>query len=508
MLRAQYGFGDLVQLDRLDSILKGNTQMRFGDITDAQSQAAEGNGKRIVHMKMDWNGDWKLGVVMLDHEAHRDGIIRDEQAQKEETRETVKGHTDMMSRMLGDNLYARDMSQMIAGNQNLQMDLLARSLGDDIFNAYVEGCYDSSADYWRMMSDGTLVQDTDGFLKDENGNFIRDKDGNKIGAAGQETGLLNILFAKQEDGSYKNPGKNYDDFSTLEKIISNHIMSESEISYYYKDPNKMGIQNTCWNLDGKALDMNLVMDYAGDSIATAVFMNYYDNTTNSIVDGKTSISSVIAEYKDSGYLNRLLGYYNVKNNFYNGNRKLFDTSSQKEWTQDFGSSSVKDNNNAQIYADNMHKGIDIWAAQGTSVYAFYSGKVVGERLNISSSGYSTIIEYGFNFEGSFYDTGISAQFMHFNEDPSVSVGEYLSATTKVGNVGHTGTVSGTPGNHLHYQLMGNLQGEESDSYKWNMLQNRRNYFLQKFDATDYYYVGRDYKNYYYNINNLKGRLGL
>lgn len=79
---------------------------------------------------------------------------------------------------------------------------------------------------------------------------------------------------------------------------------------------------------------------------------------------------------------------------------------------------------------------------------------------------------------------------------------------KVGEVGHTGTVSGKPGNHLHYQLMGNLPGIGETNVNWNMLNERRKFFLNKFGATDSYYANGNYKNYYYDINNIQARLGL
>ena len=65
---------------------------------------------------------------------------------------------------------------------------------------------------------------------------------------------------------------------------------------------------------------------------------------------------------------------------------------------------------------------------------------------------------------------------------------------KVGEVGHTGTVSGKPGNHLHYQLMGNLPGIGETNVNWNMLNERRKFFLNKFGATDSYYANGDYEN--------------
>lgn len=356
----------------------------------------------------------------------------------------------------------------------------------------------------------------------------------------QETGLLNILFAKQTDGSYKNPGKKYDDFSPLEKIISSQIMEKSGISYYYPDEGKMGIYDRMWNKDGKALDMNLVMGYAGDSVATAVFMNYFDNMTNSMIDGNTSIASVVSGYKDSGYLNRLIGYYSAKNEFYNGSRKLFDKGdlSRMRISGEFQADSY--------YPDGQHKRIDFASAkdkdgnklidfdtEDINTYAFYSGKVVGEKLNTTNSGYSIILEYGFDFENQFYLTGVQAQYMHLKEESALSVGDKVTPNTKIGIIGNTDGGTGiSTGEHLHYQLMGNLGGLNYDDPKWNMNSGRRDYYLNKLgipSTSNYsripnniqnYYVGEakykqngvwkksKYYNYYYNTNPIWQRMGL
>lgn len=351
---------------------------------------------------------------------------------------------------------------------------------------------------------------------------------------------MNILFAKQADGSYKNPGKEYKDFSPLEKIISSQIMEKSGISYYYPDEGKMGIYDRMWNKDGKALDMNLVMGYAGDSVATAVFMNYFDNMTNNIIDGNTSIASVVSGYKDSGYLDRLIGYYSAKNEFYNGSRKLFDKGDLSRM-RIFGEFQAD-----SYYPDGQHKGIDFASAkdkdgnklidfdtEDINTYAFYSGKVVGEKLNTTNSGYSIILEYGFDFENQFYLTGVQAQYMHLKEESALSVGDKVTPNTKIGIIGNTDGGTGiSTGEHLHYQLMGNLGGLNYDDPKWNMNSGRRDYYLNKLgipSTSNYsripnniqnYYVGEakykqngvwkksKYYNYYYNTNPIWQRMGL
>ncbi len=85
-------------------------------------------------------------------------------------------HTQMALRMLGDG-------KAVQMTENLATDITAyqisQHLGDDtIFAGYVAGSYDASADYWKLMDDGTLVNDGSGWLTDEHGRAIRNKDGN------------------------------------------------------------------------------------------------------------------------------------------------------------------------------------------------------------------------------------------------------------------------------------------------------------------------------------------
>ena len=502
-----------------------------GNATAQTVQNASGNGRVIT---MSDSGDVLVNAVQLGHEAYRDGVVTDHSSQQAETINAVLAHSAMAERMTQYN-------NKLTGSLALEAALY-KAGRTDLLAALADSMYDSSADYWKLMSDGTLVQDEDGWLKDEN--IIKDKDGNKIGADGQETGLLNILFAKQADGSYKNPGKKYDEFSPLEKIISAQIMEKSGISHYYKDEEKTGICDRSWNLDGKALDMNLVMGYAGDSVATAVFMNYFDNMTNSMIDGNTSIASVVSGYKDSGYLNRLIGYYSAKNEFYNGSHNLFSAEdlARLRISGEFG----PDDN----YSDKQHKGGDFasktddetitgtrlinFKTEDIKTYAFYSGKVTGEKLNDSSSGYSILIEHGFNFEGSFYDTGVTSQYMHLKNESPLKVEDFVHPNTYVGTIGGTGYGKADYyAEHLHYQLMGNLGGlgnnDGDDDIRWNMLQSRRDYFLNQLGitstanystsptSTQNYYVTYglnsnnervNYYNYYYNLNPIWKRMGL
>ena len=175
-LRMLYGFGDDKGLELLDDVLNKKVSLAAGSGPENAQTILE-NGKRTVYLNgysdnMTREEQLKLGIT-LGHEAYRDGVKGDELTQKIETRNAVAGHTDMMTRMLGDSLYSYTFSGIIAGDTNLQMDLLARSLGDEVFNDYVDNCYDSSADYWKVKLDGTIE-------KTEEKAFFReyiDKDG-------------------------------------------------------------------------------------------------------------------------------------------------------------------------------------------------------------------------------------------------------------------------------------------------------------------------------------------
>ncbi|MDY6030887.1 MAG: M23 family metallopeptidase, partial [Treponemataceae bacterium] len=324
----------------------------------------------------------------------------------------------------------------------------------DLLAGLASGFYDSSADYWRLMSDGSLVQDKDGWLRDENDNFILDKDGNKIGSDGQETGLLNILFSKQTDGSYKNPGKAYNDFNLLEKIISSEIMEKSGISYCYEDEAKSGIYNRMWNKDGKALDMNLVMGYAGDSVATAVFARYYDSTVDALYAKSHKLDADIANTQQvtNAASNRFNTLYDVKRSFYDSIGAFFESENTKI-TGDYGKEIQDPTKNPKDYYknyNNLHYGIDIIRWLGSDdLYLGISGKILQNDWN-PAEGWTVQSNYGYNFEDSYISTGIYGEYGHLAKKSDLQVNKYYNANDKVGLFGNTGNKS--TGAHLHYSI--------------------------------------------------------
>ena len=91
----------------------------------------------------------------------------------------------MAKKMQNDSLYSSMMNDIIDTNQNLQNDLAvfdyAAMTGDwGAFGSYVNAAYDSSADYWKLMDDGSLAYDGKANLYDENGKLIYKTDSQGI----------------------------------------------------------------------------------------------------------------------------------------------------------------------------------------------------------------------------------------------------------------------------------------------------------------------------------------
>jgi hypothetical protein len=377
--------------------------------------------------------------------------------------------------------------------------------------AKILGKYESDKDYWKLMENGSLVNDGDGWLKDQNGKLIRNNSGEKIGDDGIEGGLLKILGVEV---TAENTAKVQD------------MLANSGFEHYSKGTNDVNDRDRWyWNSSNnaeKTLDFNTLLQTGyGNTMAASVFMNGFDRLTDTLLFGGVEEKRVAASSQGGYVSERVSQLFIAKYNFYNGtDHKLTADMSKMQETQPYQES--KD------YTGNQHRGTDISGEYGTEMLAAFSGKVVDVLANDPSrtSGNSVILEYGFNFEDSFYSTGIQAQFMHFKDLSTLTVNQYVAANTVVGLLGNTGMVYPIPtadtpqaGKHLHYQLMGNLTGNSATSTNWNMLDARRNTFLSSIGApnTSSYvvdqgtstlnnYTGGNYSNYFYNTNNFINKM--
>ncbi|MCL2440983.1 MAG: M23 family metallopeptidase [Treponema sp.] len=171
-LRAQYGYGDDVQRDQLWGILKGDVLINTDAEGDYVAKTTVEDGKKVINLAGYERGmsvqDQLLLAVIFGHEAYRDGITTSDNYI--ETRMAVMAHTEMALRMIfsGEN---------VTFNDNLMSDIsqymTAFAANDfSLFNAYVDGNYDSSADYWKLLKDGSLLYDGKADLYDEDGRLL------------------------------------------------------------------------------------------------------------------------------------------------------------------------------------------------------------------------------------------------------------------------------------------------------------------------------------------------
>jgi len=143
-----------------------------------------------------------MAGIVLQHEAYRDGLTGADQVA--ETFAAVTGHTEMALRIRDDGLYVN----VITNNANLTRDIENYEAGNESFSAYATS-YDSSGDYWKVMSDGSIVFDGNKDLVDEYGNILKEYDGN----GGYTDSLADLLgiCRKEADSMLRSAGLTYED---------------------------------------------------------------------------------------------------------------------------------------------------------------------------------------------------------------------------------------------------------------------------------------------------------
>ncbi|MCF6334575.1 MAG: M23 family metallopeptidase, partial [Spirochaetales bacterium] len=356
-------------------------------------------------------------------------------------------------------------------------------------------------DFWTMNKNGDLIEDGDGWLRDQNGNYKLDKNGNKIGAAGIETGLLNILNGGTS-------GVAYSEFTDEQILAAQGLMTSAG----FRPSSGDSPRTFMWTKgnDGISIGSNSILSGFGNSVGAPVLMNGLDALSDSVVNG--DISAFFSHNSvPSKAQSRFSNYLAAKMNFYGGTHQLLSSgtllnSRISGW---FGPDGY--------YPDGQHKGGDVAAnagknISGDAIYAYYGGKVVGTRSvpESTSSGNSVIVEHGFNFEDYFYSTGVQSQYMHMLNTPTFNNGVMVNANSIMGNIGNTGDSTGT---HLHWQLMGDRAATSSTSSNWNMYSSRRDMFLsqvggipsseftdEKTDDQNYWAEKKRYKDFYFNVN--------
>ncbi|WP_303921435.1 M23 family metallopeptidase [Treponema berlinense] len=504
-LRLQHGFGGESEQKLLEEILSGKTKIAFSQEENGRARTEfDGNSKTVILnaslQDLSVEDQFKLGII-LSHESFRDGITDNSDGQKLETVSAVYGHTIFAEKIASDSAYRNVMTGILSSDsdfsRNLRSDFEAVYSGNpEKLKDYVEKNYDSSADYWKLTSNGDIEYDGRTNLTDEFGNVLHKSD-----ATGLESSLVEILCGKNATAEQK---KQVQDL--MAEVFSHRLEGnapENRDKWYWNG------SVTKENM-GKKIEAEKVFGDYSDTIATQAFARYYDDVTSYMVgeylnlDMGNSMPSSVQNRKipsSQKARQRIKDLCNAKIQFLQNQSALVDTLNVTVSTA-FKEVDLK---HYFKYA-NLHFGIDLATGEnrqdnieGKKIFSGFSGRVstVTDLKTSPKDGNGIYIEYGYGFEGKFISTGYKGEYLHMKEKSTLSVGEVIGADTTIGFVGNTGTASEGP--HLHYttftekntyrsDLMGSLMFG-ANAMKDNMINSTENKTV--YNPTAFYEANKD-----------------
>ena len=422
-----YVYGDWTQEHTAARLASGKDELYFSGGKEYTAKTSS-NGKGGRRIEITDSKDRRLNAIQLGHEAYRDGRVGGNNSQ--ETIAAVLGHTGMAVRMEADG-------KRIAGSDLLRAEMDAYKRGDMdalLMNALTN--YDSSADYWKLMEDGSLAYDGDGWLKDSNGNQIYDEDGNPIGSLGIETGLTEIL--------------------KVDEIEARRILHNSD---FIAEDNSATPWKNELNKDRKiTLNNSLYAEKYSERLFHHNTLNIYNQLVDAGLMDYHSIDYNVEQYSSNDWNGRqpdvkYISYKEWKaNNFISGvSKKML---SLQEPVDARISSPYGKRIDPIKGKDSFHTGIDWAVAEGTGFYPFVTGKVSSIYTSDKLGNVLTLEhEMTYTFKGREIKTSLFSVYMHMQNNSTggvrtpYTIGDTVHVNNIAGYSGSTGTY--VRGAHLH-----------------------------------------------------------
>jgi hypothetical protein len=143
-MRALYSYGDSEGRELYEDLVSGRTELLVG-FSDAAGQTQLVGTKKQIQLATlgdhrDRNSRLMAGVV-LQHEAHRDGISADALDQQLETRKAVASRAAMLIDL------EQDYKGIIGSELKNTIDVLMYQAGEETFNRYVDELWNSEGDF-------------------------------------------------------------------------------------------------------------------------------------------------------------------------------------------------------------------------------------------------------------------------------------------------------------------------------------------------------------------------
>ncbi|MDR2160404.1 MAG: peptidoglycan DD-metalloendopeptidase family protein [Treponema sp.] len=451
--------GNGINKKEYESYIAGTTVARenYG-VVETESVFDEAAGTKYVYLgEAALNDESRFGLnIYFSHESYRNGKDDGELGQMLERNSAVMGHIAASLGIMG--TYGEDSiaAALVREAKDFQNDFfLAVTAADSVtannainrIGAILEN-YDSSRDFWKLLDDGTLVNDNSGWLTDEKG-FVKNDKGERIGANGIETGLLNILFGGTHNVEYEK-------YDKRQISLAQNLMITAKMKFTEGDDKKMESRSWLGNKTEQKLDMLSIMNsIAGNTIAAQVFARYYDTTADILVSKmlEKDIGIPVTHFVPYVIQDRFESMLDAKMNFYGSLGSFVDLSRGYSVTGEFGDE-YTDSSGVKRYAsyDYKHYGEDFARGQeaaGDPIFAGIPGMVTAVNWN-ANNGNCLQMEYGYFFEGNMVGTGIYGEYLHMNENPYYSVDDVITSGSQLGRLGDTGVGSGP---HLHYDML-------------------------------------------------------
>jgi murein DD-endopeptidase MepM/ murein hydrolase activator NlpD len=188
-------------------------------------------------------------------------------------------------------------------------------------------------------------------------------------------------------------------------------------------------------------------------------MNGFDKSTDAFVFGNTFDKREEMSGMPNYVLGRYLNFASAKSQFYNSIQALVGGGTEISgiyqgyiYKKDkYGNDTEEIDTRYYQNYNNQHYGIDLGTGgKNPPIFAGISGIVrdVGYD-DVRGYGNFVQIEYGYQFEGYTYRTGIVGEYAHMKDLPLVSSGQFVTTGTNLGLVGNTGK---STKEHLHYSV--------------------------------------------------------
>lgn len=318
----EYIYGDWTQENAAARLVSGLDDL---EVTKAKGFTAKttSNGHGGRHIVIQDTGNDLNNAVQLGHEAYRDGVVDENNVA--ETVAALFGHTNMAA-----NMDSWDAGVDLSGL--LGAEVAAYRRGD--MNALVADAminYDSSKDYWKVLSDGNLMWDGQYNLVDENGNLLEKA----------ETKSFTASFAQ---------------FMGLSKEDAQKILSSDELNIHYENGKvfsyneKNGKYDIDWTNDPSFIfetsenfkaHYDFQLNYADNVLSYGGSMSQAFNAyQNDVLYGNANIKLSKEYLQSEDYLKMLLQVQDYASSYDNYMSKYFSRENHEKYTSDAAEESL------------------------------------------------------------------------------------------------------------------------------------------------------------------------